>query len=198
METILCSLLLSAAEDTGFATSSSPWYFTTHAFFEEAQLKNSATSQVLDFNDEAAFSFGIGTLASDALTIEANYQINELSETSIDALDPINPLRTREFEYEQFGLTLGYEFKATEKLSFFPKFGVARTNWDVNIDDVVFNAAGPAINQDGTDWSWKYGFDVKYNVGDLSVFAGYMFQQGEFGPVEFDSQGLLFGASISF
>ena len=198
METILCSLLLSAAQDAGFATSSSPWYFTTHAFFEEAELKNSATSQVLDFNDEAAFSFGIGTMASDALTIEAHYQINELSETSIDLADLGNPLRTREFEYEQFGLTPGYEVEVTEKLSFLPRLGVARTNWDVNIDDQVFNSNGPAIDQDGTDWSWKYGFDVKYNVGDLSVFAGYMFQQGEFGPVEFDSGGLLVGASISF
>ena len=197
METILCSLLLSAAQDTGFATSSSSWYFTTNVFFEEAQLKNSATSNVIDFNDEAALSFGIGTLASDVLTIEAHYQTNELSESI--ANDPLGVRGTRDFEYEQFGLTLGYEVEATEKLSFFPRFGVARTNWDVNIEDGFFNGgANPILNEDGTDWSWKYGFDVKYNVGDLSVFAGYMFQQGEFGPVEFDSQGLLFGASITF
>ena len=62
MESILCSLLLSAAPDTGFATSSSPFYLTTNVFFEEAQLKNSATSSVIDFNDEAAFSFGIGNV----------------------------------------------------------------------------------------------------------------------------------------
>ena len=190
METILCSLLLSAAPDTGFATSSSPFYLTTNVCFEEAQLKNSATSSVLDFNDEAAFSFGIGTMASDSLTVEAHYQTNELSETSLDF--------TREFEYEQFGLTLGYEVEVNEKLSFFPRLGVARTDWDIEIDDVVFNQSTTPLNEDDTDWSWKYGFDVKYNVDNLTLFAGYMFQQGEFGPVEFDSQGLLFGASISF
>ena len=84
METIFVHCC-SRRPKTGFATSSSPWYFTTHAFFE-VQPKNSAT---VCFNDEAAFSFGIGTLASDSLTIEA-YQINELSETSIDINDP-NP-----------------------------------------------------------------------------------------------------------
>ena len=75
METILCSLLLSAAEDTGFATSSSPFYLTTNVCFEEAQEELDKPSLT---NDEAALSFGIGTMASDSLIVEAmHYQTND-------------------------------------------------------------------------------------------------------------------------
>ena len=86
-------------------------------FFEEAQLKNSANNQVLDFNDEAAFSFGIGTMASDSLIVEAHYQANELSESNGDDI--------RDFEYDQFGLTLAYEVDVNDKVSFTPRVGVA-------------------------------------------------------------------------
>ena len=187
METILCALLLSAAEDSALATSLNPFrYFTTSVFFEEAQLKNSANNQVLDFNDEAAFSFGIGTMASDSLIVEAHYQGNELSESNGDDI--------RDFEYDQFGLTLAYEVDVNDRVSFTPRVGVAHTVWDVDIDDDDFGT----INADGSDWTWKYGFNVEYNVDNITLYAGYMFQQGEFGPVEFDSDGLLFGASLSF
>ena len=81
-----------------------------------------------------------------------------------------------------------------DKVSFTPRVGVAYTNWDVDIDDDDFGT----INADDSDWTWKYGFNVEYNVDNMTLYAGYMFQQGEFGPVEFDSDGLLFGASLSF
>lgn len=186
MEPIICALLLSAAEDSAFPTSSSPWYLTTSVFFEEAQLKNSGNAQALDFNDEAAFSFGIGTMASDSLIVEAHYQANELSESNGDDI--------RDFEYDQLGLTLGYEVEVNDKVSLTPRVGFAYTNWDVDIDDGVFGT----ISADDSDWTWKYGFNVEYKVDNMTLYAGYMFQQGEFGPVEFDSDGLLFGASLSF
>ena len=152
MEPIICALLLSVAEDSAFATSSSPFYFTTSVFFEEAQLKNSANNQVLDFNDEAAFSFGIGTMASDSLIVEAHYQANELSESNGDDI--------RDFEYDQFGLTLAYEVDVNDKVSLTPRVGVAYTNWDVDIDDGDFGT----INADDSDWTWKYGFNVDFTM----------------------------------
>ena len=96
METILWHFLLSAAPDI-FATSSSPFYLTT-------ALKNH--EQAFDFNDEAAFSFGIGTMASDSLIVEPSLQTNELSESLMVMTSAMSPLG---YEVEVVSFTLGLE-----------------------------------------------------------------------------------------
>ena len=184
MELMLCTVLLAADEP-------SDWYFSGGGYSEEFEIGLDLFGSTSASPKETGLRVGFGKSLNEKFNLEFEYGSNEWTYS--------DSLSSGKIDYNHFGAMIGYKISVNESFTIVPKAGLGFTNWGISLSDIDLGL----ISVSDTDITFKFGVHAEYAISEsVTAQIGYRMETTPFDFLgvsgDFDSSGLMFGASISF